>query len=463
LDYKHPRPGKSSLSGNINRASSQSSDVSNSASATLPLQAHLPSYLRSAHNGYDMPEDAPVKSARSIIGYATNNQANQGVIKFASNAKIYKRKALARRVYHVLLAITVVLVLIVVALGGVGFYLNSKYVGKALPFAKIGNLSVGGMDRAQITSLLNETSSNLTVTFNDGGLYWTEPVSTFNPKYDFNSAIDQTIAKRFNPYTFLTKTQVPVAVQVNERHVEGYLRQNITSMQTRSEDAYLMKGTDAIVVKPEVLGFSANASHVAKKMNESLSQLSESSIRMNSVGVKPNIYSADLQAELTKANTLINNNISVRYNGAVVYPSKKDKLNWLELSQVPGSPASYNFDFSKSKIRDYVVALAVKYQKPVKVEQPDNKENPAGYSVPTVVINNIEQVTDQIYAGLKNNRSTVAIFTKDTTTKRSVPGTAVAGASTTKPVSPSVPSNGPTNASNSSQTTIQTNQVSVTQ
>ena len=463
MDYKHPRAGKSSLSGNLNRASSQSSDISNSASAALPLQAHLPSYLRAAHRGYDMPEDAPVKSARSIIGYAPNTEAKGGVIKFASNAKIYKRQELARRVYLVLLSVTVFLAVVIVALGGIGFYLNSKYVGKALPFAKIGNLSVGGMDRQQITQLLNETSGNLTVTFSDGGLSWTEPVSTFNPKYDFNSAIDQTLAKRFNPYTFLTKTQVPVGVQVNERHVEGYLRQNITSMQTRSEDAYLMKGSDGVIVKPEVLGFSANAAHVTKKMNESLAQLSESNIRMNSVAVKPNIYTADLQSELAKANNLINNNVSVRYNGAVVYPSKKDKLSWLEITQVPGSPASYNFDFSKSKIRDFVVALAVKYQKPVKVEQPDNKENPAGYSVPTVVINNVEQVTDQIYSGLKNNRSTVAIFTKDTSVKRTVPGTAVAGASTTKPVSAVEQNNSQASSSSSNQTTVKTNQISVTQ
>jgi len=457
LDYSHPRPGKSSLSGSVNRASSQSPVIANSASAALPLQAHLPSYLRTAKPNYDMPDDAPVKSARSIIGYAPNNTASTGVVKFASNAKVYKRKALARRVYNVLLAITVILVLMVIALGVVGFYLNSKYVGKALPFAKIGNLSVGGMDKSQITELLNETSSNLTVTFNDGGLSWTVPVSTFNPKYDFNSAIDQTIAKRFNPYTFLTKTQVPVAVEVNERHVEGYLRQNITSMQTRSEDAYLMKGSDSVVVKPEVLGFSANAAHVSKKLNEALSQLSESNIRMNSVGVRPNIYGADLQPELTKANNLLNTNVSVRYNGTVVYPSKKDKLSWLEITQVPGS-SSYNFDFSKSKIRDFVVALALKYQKPVKVEQPDNKENPAGYSVPTVVINNVEQVTDQIYSGLKNNRSTVAIFTKDNSVKRSVPVTAVAGTTTTKQAN-----NEQNNSQPSTQQAPKPNQITVTQ
>lgn len=458
MDFTHPRPGKSSLSGNINRTSSQSSAFSNSASATLPLQAHLPSYLRAADSQPEMPEDAPVKSARSIIGYVAKNPDATGVIKFASNAKIYKRQALARRIYHVLLVMTIILVLVVFAIGALGFYLNSKYVGKALPFAKIGNISVGGMDKAQIKQLLNETSGNLTVTFKDGGLSWTEPVSTFNPKYDFDKAIDQTIAKRFNPYTFLTKTQVPVGVQVNERHVEGYLRQNITNMQTRSEDAYLMKGTDAVVVKPEVLGFSANAAHVTKKINEALSQLSEADIRMNSVEVKPNIYSADLQPELNRANNLINTNVSVRYNGTVVYPSKKDKLNWLEITQVPGS-ASYNYDFSKSKIREFVVALAVKYQKPVKVEQPDNKENPAGYSVPTVVINNIEQVTDQIYSGLKNNRSTVAIFTKDNSVKRTVPVTAVAGASTTKPSTAAEQNNSPPG----SQTAVKTSQISVSQ
>ena len=174
MDFTHPRPGKSSLSGNINRTSSQSSAFSNSASATLPLQAHLPSYLRAADSQPEMPEDAPVKSARSIIGYVAKNPDATGVIKFASNAKIYKRQALARRIYHALLVMTILLVLVVFAIGALGFYLNSKYVGKALPFAKIGNISVGGMDKAQIKQLLNEPSGILTVTFKEEGLSWPE-------------------------------------------------------------------------------------------------------------------------------------------------------------------------------------------------------------------------------------------------------------------------------------------------
>jgi len=404
VDLKHPRPRQGFFAPAQPVVSQQPVSYS-SANTAMPIASSLPAYVQ-AQAGFVEPDAIP----KPI------NRKND----FSSSAKAYKRHILAKKIYHGLAITTVILVLISFAIAGLGVYLNMKYTNRALPFAKIGGLSVGGMDRQQINALLDKTSKNLTVTFVDGGLTWTTPASTFNPQYDFESAIDQSIAKRVNPYSFLIKTQIPVESAANERHIQGYLRQNITHMQTRSEDAYIMKGSDSVIAKPEVVGFSASPSHVTQQINSALSEMSDVTIKMNSVSVKPNIYVADLQPEINQANNMLATNVSVRYVGINASPTKKQKLDWLTITQVPGS-SSYSYDFSKAKIRDYVVGLAQKYQRPVTVTEPDNKENPKGYSVPTVVISNVEDVTNQIYQGLKNSTSVVAVFTRDNSIKRYVP------------------------------------------
>ncbi len=404
MDIKHPRPRQGFFAPAQPVVSQQPVSYS-SANTAMPIASSMPAYVQ-AQAGFAEPDAIP----KPI------NRKND----FSSSAKAYKRHILAKKIYHGLAITTVILVMISFVIAGLGIYLNMKYTNRALPFAKIGGLSVGGMDKQQINALLDKTSKNLTVTFVDGGLTWSTPASTFNPQYDFESAIDQSIAKRVNPYSFLLKTQIPVESMANERHVQGYLRQNITHMQTRSEDAYIMKGTDGVVAKPEVVGFSASPAHVTQQINNALSEMSDVTIKMNSVGVKPNIYVADLQPEINQANNMLATNVSVRYVGINATPTKKQKLDWLTITQVPGSSA-YNYDFSKAKIRDYVVGLAQKYQRPVTVTEPDNKENPKGYSVPTVVINNVEDVTNQIYQGLKSSTSVVAVFSRDNSIKRNIP------------------------------------------
>lgn len=428
MDIKHPRPRQGTFATASPVVSQQLTTYSTN--VTEPIASQLPAYLYDSHASFEMPNDAPVQSAKKIL-----DTTAVAVVDYSKSAKAFKNHAIGRSIYNALLVVTVLLVFITLFIGGIGFYLNAKYVGKALPFAKIGNISVGGMDKQQIKAVLAKTSNDLSVTFVDGGLTWTVPASTFNPTYDFESAIDSSIAKSFNPYAFLLKTDTTVPVAANERHVQGYLRQNITNMQTRSEDAYIIKGTDSVTAKPEIVGFSANPAHVTEQINNSLAKMNDVKIRMNSVGVKPNVYTADLQPEITRANNMINTNVSVRYLGINASPTKKEKLDWLTIYQAPGS-TTYTYDFSKAKIRDYVVSLAQKYQRPMKVEQPDNPENPAGYIVPSVVINNVEGVTNDIYQGLVNSRSVVAVFSRDNSTKRNIPVNAVAANSqnTTKQV-----------------------------
>ena len=402
MDIKHPRPRYNNTFESKNVVS-QRHNLSNSFALAVPSSRTLPSYGGS-------------------IGLVKKDAEKQSIVKtdYKKAAEEYKDSAIAQRIYKYLRRITISLLVITLLLATIGIVINILYANKALPFAKIGSVSVGGLNRSEISSLLSERTKELNVTLIEGGLTRKVPLSEFNPNYDFSSAIDQSIAKRVNPYSFIVSNNTSIEASVNERQVDGYLRQNVTASQARSQDATLEKTKDGVIIKPEIVGFSASTKDVVNSINQAIVNLDNPVVKLNSVTVPPNVYSADLKSELDEVNKLLGANLTINYAGTRTTISNKQKLEWLTISKNPGS-FGYSFDFSKDGIRSYVISIADRFQRPVKIDQPNNSENPSGYTVPTVVINNIEGVVGQIYSGLKNGQNTVAVFTLDKTIAQRMP------------------------------------------
>ena len=192
------------------------------------------------------------------------------------------------------------------------------------------------------------------------------PAATFNPKYDFEQVASEAVVSHLNPYSFIDRTSTQAKVTINSLQVDGYLRQYITNTQTRSEDAYLQKGTDKVTVHPEVLVFSANSHHIARQISWALANMSDAKIKISTAAVKPNIYSADLQPEADRANGLINTKVSVRYAGNNATPTTKQKADWMTISRMPGSN-TYSYDFSKEKNANMLSGW-LKIPKPVTIK-----------------------------------------------------------------------------------------------
>lgn len=402
MDIKHPRPRYSNTFESKNVVS-QRHNLSNSFVFAVPSSSALPSY-------------------GGGISLAKKDAEKQNTVEtdYKKAAEEYKDSAIAQRIYKYLRRLTIFLLVVTLLLATIGIVINILYANKALPFAKIGSVSVGGLNRSEISSLLSDRTKQLNVTLIEGGLTRKVPLSEFNPSYDFSKAIDQSIAKRVNPYSFIISNNTSIEASVNERQVDGYLRQNVTASQARSQDATLEKTRDGVVIKPEIVGFSASTKNVVNSINQAIVNLDNPVVRLNSVTVPPDVYSNDLKSELDEINKLLGANLTINYAGTRTTISNKQKLEWLTISKNPGS-FGYSFDFSKDGIRSYVISIADRFQRPVKIDQPNNSDNPAGYSVPTVVINNIESVVDQIYSGLRNGQNTVAVFSLDKSIAQRIP------------------------------------------
>ena len=78
--------------------------------------------------------------------------------------------------------------LVIIALGAVGFALNQKYSGRALPYSYIGNISIGGLTAAEIKTALDLQASETMVTFTEGGLTRTVSADMFSTQFDTEKA-----------------------------------------------------------------------------------------------------------------------------------------------------------------------------------------------------------------------------------------------------------------------------------
>ena len=344
---------------------------------------------------------------------------------FAIGAQAYKKHHTRDAALKVIKIATSLCMALVVILGVFGFWLNHKYAGRALPFSYVGGMSVGGLTQPQIKHALDEKAKTLTVTFVDGGLTRTVPASMFGATFDTQTASQQIIPE-FNPFAFLDQRSINVPVKINDYQVDGYMRININPSQTKPVDAVIVKDKTKIIVKAPTTGFRSDPKFVADNISLGLANLKDPVINVNAATLKPKITEADLADDVAKANKLLGTNVTIAYGKVMNIVTPAQKLAWVQFDSANGTK-DVQISFSRSLVRQYVVDLAKKYQAPAQVVTPvtpattdpatPNTANPstpaATVAVPVTppeVIDNIEQVTDAIVAGLNNGQATALKF-----------------------------------------------------
>jgi hypothetical protein len=280
-------------------------------------------------------------------------------VDFKASAKAFRRSHLKRRLLRYSIIIISVILLIIAALGSVGYALNTKYAGRALPYSYIGNISIGGLTQAEIKALLDVKASEITVTLVEGGLIKEVPISAFDPNFDTQKASEQAITG-FNPFSYLSKHTFEVPVTVNELYVDGYLRLNVAVTQVKAENASIVKDKKGLVISPETVGNRTSTAYVVEQLQKQLVTLNNPVIKLTAATDKPTITAADLTDEIDKAKQLISSKAGLRIGGSVIRPTEDQKLSWLEISEVPGNSA-VQIKYSQTKVREYVLEMAKKY------------------------------------------------------------------------------------------------------
>lgn len=344
-------------------------------------------------------------SSSSAAGPLANG-LNQPIKKldFVSGAKAFKRSKLRHSIVNGLLKSLIIILVISLSLVAGGVILNVKYGGKALPFTYIGDMAVGGMTQREIKLALDERVASLTVVLIDGGLKREVPLKAMGVSVDTEAASKEVVSGKFNPLKFLDRRAINVKTTVEERQVAGWLKLNVDSSKTISQDASLGVVGGKLQIKPETIGYRTDPHYIAKGISGYVAKLATPKISVNTITIKPQIHAADLQDDLAHASKIASTDISLSYGSSIIKPTLAQKAEWLSFSNMPGT-SDQKIDVSRSAVRSYVSGIAQKYKvDPVaelKTAAPDGSltTTPAknGY-----IIQNIDEVTDNIMNAMSN-------------------------------------------------------------
>jgi hypothetical protein len=332
-------------------------------------------------------------------------------IDFAANAKAYKKSKTHSSLMRGLLIASILVIVIIALLGAVGFWVNSKYAGRALPLTYIGGTKVGGLNQVEIKAFLDKRAEEMTITLVDGGLTREVSPAEFSALFDTEAASKEAINEGFNPFAFLNRKNIEVPVSLNERQVAGYVDLNFATTQTQPYNATLVKGENGLEIRKELNGFTTDAKFIAKSLNYMLAGMTDPIINVNSVTLKPTITGADLEDDLKRANDMLNTNVSLEYTWAKFTPDYKQKLDWLVVSEVPGT-TDIKLEFNEGAIRQYVVDMTKRLQ-PVSSTSDKEKEDEITDNQFKFNFINIDEVSSQITRSLTNATPTIARLKTD--------------------------------------------------
>lgn len=373
------------------------------------LSPRLSAYQRTfAQSALSRESNASVVADMPVVPH----RPQRAPVDFAARAKAYRRSQIKHKALKGVMVFGIVILLIVLALGVIGYVLNERYAGRALPYTYVGDISIGGLTQPEIKAALDKRAEEIRVTLTEGGLVRDVPISEFGPQFDTQKASEQAITG-FNPFSYLTKRSFSVSVQVNERYVDGYLRMHVAPTQTDAENAEIVKAKKELVIVPETYGFRTNTKYVTEQLNKQLATLQDPTVSLSAVTDRPAITQADLQDDIDTARRLIATSVGIKAYNTIIRPSEDQKLAWLEIQQIPGTN-EVQLQFSQTKVREYVFEAAKKYNKEAVAEQivtnPDGtaavKTGTAGSSVA-----NIDDVANAFYQALTNQRAEVIAFT----------------------------------------------------
>lgn len=376
-----------------------------------------PRYFGGNRKNSDLPASAsshePVavvlREQEQLKAMTVGHKVPAVTLDFATGAKAYKKHRSRSGIFRGLKVAATLSMVTIFALGGFGFWLNHKYAGRALPFSYVGGISVGGLTQPQIKQALDNHTKELTVTFVDGGLTKTVPATTFGAAFDTETASNQIIPD-FNPFAFLDRRSLDVPVKVNDYQVDGYMRLNINPGQTKPADALIVKDKTKLVITPQVMGFRSDPVFVAESIRLGLANLKSPVINVNAVTLKPTIAATDLADDVEKANKLLGTNITIAYGRSLHVIAPAQKLAWVQFDE-SGGTKDVQINFSRTLVRQYVLDLAKRYQTPVVA--PTTSLEPGAVAAPltpVAAIDNIEEVTDAIVAGLTSGQATASKF-----------------------------------------------------
>ena len=319
---------------------------------------------------------------------------------FENNARLYRRKLRTdtwiRRVSYLFYSLLTLALL----LGALGLYVNHLYQGRALPYSYVGSISVGGLKESQVHNLLERQVNQMSVSFTDGGLTTTIPVGKLGLDYNLGELAHRITHHSFNPFYYLSIHHFSANPIFKGDDLAIFLKNFVNNTKTAPQNATLIKNKTGLAIQSEMQSFQANADYLSKQILAQSADLSSPTIGVNTISTNPQIYSSDLKDELTRANLLLDTNVSIKYKNTVITPTRAEKLSWVQINPIPGDSHNLSITFSRTLVREYVLAQANKFQQHIASISDQTSQSVSTYR--GMVIDNVDSATNQMVSDLNN-------------------------------------------------------------
>lgn len=240
----------------------------------------------------------------------------------------------------VLLAIAVAVPMVV---GGAGTAYAAHFQDRALPGSSVAGVSVSGMSRDEVVSVVQQRADDVTVTLAADGLERTERLADLGYAVD----VDATAASVFEPNgswssyatSLVSAHEVDAVVHEDPERTAAVAEEIVeeTGKVGRNADVRLADDKKSFEVVPAVVGQTVAPESFQDVVEEAARGLSSTTAAVEFVDTEPDVTNAAAEEVAAQANALVERKVALSDGSEAHTASAKQKASWVSISAEDGS------------------------------------------------------------------------------------------------------------------------------
>jgi lipoprotein-anchoring transpeptidase ErfK/SrfK len=141
----------------------------------------------------------------------------------------------------------------------------------------------------------------------------------------------------FGRYAWWQKKQLPLSLHQDAQVMQTFIDTNTTAASVPAVDATLSIQNGAVVTTPEKAGAGYTLTSAKSTLANHISQLAKQPLQLKKNVIAANITQANLESAKHKAQTLLEQTVSLQLEDTTIPASKADIGSWLDVSPVPSA------------------------------------------------------------------------------------------------------------------------------
>ncbi|MDO5672219.1 MAG: L,D-transpeptidase [Actinomycetaceae bacterium] len=224
-----------------------------------------------------------------------------------------------------------------------------QYWSRALPGTYVGNLSVAGLNQAELVSALEKESANTTVTINFPDGPQTLDLGTLGLSIDAQASAKAVFADHRTVSNFLNPGSEGhrfLPILIDEAPIREKAAHTLTGMhggkEPQNAQVYYEASIQEFQVAPDIAGLGVTPSALFDAAKDAALQLSSTTVDLAFVELAPAITSADLGKVSQRANAMLHTDLAVQVGRHSKTPSTDQRASWITFEPANADTVSCN-------------------------------------------------------------------------------------------------------------------------